>query len=304
MPLIRVACGVCHAALQVRAELAPREGRCPKCGAAISLPASGVCPETLPLGYALAPDILAEISRRKQSAVLVVFDTPAQGAYALSRQAGANVCCYRTGDMGDAQLALVLGELARMTPGAKNAKGGTMLTPLQPELPLDFKGDRLGMTLPEFKARHARTVGKFVLPYASDFTPGQANTSLWSEAWHAAAGIVHARVDLPSENNSPSVAGVKTELFIYQFVDGLLFRMTGLFDTEAFSLVRKGFTDKHGAPSKELQDPVELVWENGVLAIHLVRGTMRPKRSSMIVYTHKELQATADQRAPRRGADL
>jgi hypothetical protein len=247
---------------------------------------------------------LAEASRRHRSAVLVVFDTPALGSYALSRQAGANVTCYRTGDMSDAQLVQVIGELGRMTPGGRNDQGGLSLASAVIAPPFDFKGDALGMSLAQFTARHSRMVGKIALPYTSESTRGHANSALWSEAWHAAANIVHARIDLPAENNSPTVAGVKTELFVYQFVDGLLFRMTGLFVTEAFHVVRAAYAEKHGTPTKVHDDPAEFVWDNGVSAIHLVRGTMRPKRSSMVIYTHNDLVVRAERRTPQRTGDL
>ena len=53
-----------------------------------------------------------------------MFETPAFGSYAISRQHFANACCYRTGDMTDEQLAQVLGELPKMTPGPRNEARG------------------------------------------------------------------------------------------------------------------------------------------------------------------------------------
>src|SRR5262245_55596124 len=38
--LLRVECGSCRAVLQVRPELAGHEGRCPKCGARVTIPSS------------------------------------------------------------------------------------------------------------------------------------------------------------------------------------------------------------------------------------------------------------------------
>ena len=160
------------------------------------------------------------------------------------------------------------------------------------------------MKLADFKAKHARTIDKFALPFSSETTPGLELDALERSVARLGGHRARARIELPSENNSPTVAGVKTQLFIYQFVDGLLFRMTGLFDTEAFHVVRNGLNEKHGTPTHELADPVELVWENGVSKIHLVRGSIRPKRASMIVYSHDELLASAELRTPRRGADL
>jgi hypothetical protein len=339
MSLIRLECASCHAILQVRAELAWQQGRCPKCGATVNVPApaasdsavasaaapvamaaspppplsppasppapqppAAMTPAALSLAQAMAPDMMAEIARRKKSAVLVVFETPTDGDYEISRSPAANVRCYRTADINDAQVMVVLGELGQMTQGQRNQKGGIGLRP--DALPYELKGDRLGMTLADFKSKYARTVGGMKMPYCSDMAPGQANAALRSEPWHAAAGIVHGRVDLPSESNSPTVAGVKSELLLYHFVDGQLFRMTALFDTEAFHLVRDALEQKQGDPTTEIKDPLELAWANGVSTIRLVRGTMRPKKFSSLHFIHDELQRLAESRLPQRDSDL
>lgn len=250
----------------------------------------------------MAPDMMAEIARRKKSAVLVVFETPSDGDYQISSNPTANVRCYRTADINDAQVMVVLGELGQMTQGQRNQKGGIGLRP--DAVPYELKGDRLGMTLADFKTKYARTVGGMKMPYCSDAAPGQANSALWCEPWHAAAGIVHGRVDLPSESNSPTVAGVKSELCLYHFVDGQLFRITTLFDTETFHVIREALTLKQGEPASEVKDPLELTWTNGLSTIRLVRGTMRPKKFSSLHYIHDELQRLAESRLPQRNNDL
>ena len=83
---------------------------------------------------------------------------------------------------------------------------------------------------------------------------------------------------MPSEGNSPTIAGVKTELVLYHFVDGRLFRITVLFDTEAIHLIREAIVTKHGLPTSETKEPVEIAWQNAVSTIRLVRGMMRPKK--------------------------
>ena len=80
--------------------------------------------------------------------------------------------------------------------------------------------------------------------------------------------------------------------------------MTALFDTEAFHLVHEALIKKQGAPTREIKEPLELVWENGVSTIKLYRGTMRPKRASTLHYSHNQLQKTVEGRAPQRAADL
>jgi len=368
MSLIRVECGNCQTALQVRAEMAGQQGRCPVCQAVIAIPAAGntqdlaTAPPTpasppsspgssgrlsqtsavsfdapptatpapkpdssqrlssppaaapaatavtanpaLPLGQAMAPDMLAEISRRKKSAVMVIFETPASGSYEISKQPEANVRCYRTADMSDAQLMLVLEQLGHMSQGMRNLKGGIGLEAEGQPQPYELKGDRLGMTLEEFKAKYSRKVGGITLPYCSDSFPGQPNQALMAEPWYAAAGLINARIDLPSENNSPTIAGVRTDLFLYHFVDGRLYRMTALFDTEAFHLIHNALVQKQGPATRENKDKGELTWENGVSTIHLVRGAMYPKKPSRLVYFHNALQKSAEGRAPARASDL
>jgi hypothetical protein len=259
---------------------------------------------TVSLGQASAPEMLAEIFRRKKSAVMVVFETPDSGSYELSRQPDANVRCYRTEDMSDVQLMQVLEHVGHMSQGKRNQKGGIGLQPDAEAIAFELKGDRLGMALDDFKAKYARRAGSITLPYTSESCPGQANASLWSEPWHVAAGLINARVELPSEGNSPTVAGVKTELMLYHFVDGRLFRITTLFDTEAFHLIREAIVAKHGAPTTEIKEPMELAWVNAVSTLRLVRGMMRPKKASMLVLVHHELQKAAEGRMPRRVDDL
>lgn len=367
MSLLRVECASCRSALQVRAEHAGQQVRCPKCGTTIVIPAAGEASSTdippmappaappvaaagksagessvlgasssgivgsssssvigssssrivqapkpmdsaraaaLPIAQASAPDMLAEIRRRQKSAVMVVFETPTTGSYELSKRPEANVRCYRTADMTDGQLMEVLEQVGHMSKGQRNQKGGIGLQGDGQPLPYELKGDRLGMSLEEFKTKYARRIGGMNMPYCSDATPGQANPAVWSEAWHAAARLVTGRIDLPSESNSPTVAGVKTELFLYHFVDEQLYRMTALFDTEAFHLIREALAQKQGPPAREIKEPLELTWENGASTIKLVRGTMRPKKHSSLIYVHNELAKSVEGRAPRRTADL
>jgi hypothetical protein len=379
MALIRVECGGCGTALQVRAELAGQQGRCPKCGAVMPIPtaaearsgdsfvlgSSSQCVVTgsgprpaapgssspsafqqpakpaaappssagsmgskpapaaavpspapaapsstsmssavIPLGQAMAPDMLRELHRRKKSAVMVVFDTPTDGSYLISRKPEANVRVYGSPDMNDAQVMQVLEQIGHMSQGVQNQKGGFGLQPEATPLPFELKGDRLGMSLDEFKTKYSRQVGGMLLPYCSDSSPGQSNPTLWSEPWHASMGLVNGRIDLPSENSPPTIAGVKTESFIYHFVDGKLFRMTILFDTEQFHLIHDAVLKKYGPPQKKFDDRMEMIWDNGVSTIKLVRGSMRPKKHSSLIYVHGQLQKIAEGRTPQRATDL
>ena len=71
----------------------------------------------------------------------------------------------------------------------------------------ELKGDRLCMSLDEFKHKYARSSedGREKLPLCSDEAWGANKAALHVAPWHTQAGIIHARIDLPSENNPPTV---------------------------------------------------------------------------------------------------
>jgi len=144
-------------------------------------------------------EMVEELSRRKRSAVLVVFETPESESYELNQQPGADVHCYRTADMNDAQLMQVLQELGSMSQGQRTDKGGVGLGADGRPQPFELKGDRLGTSL---------------------------------------------------------------------------------------------------------EDPLRFIWRNKVSSIELVRGTIRPKRPSMLHFVHGELYQSFQGRAPSRSEDL
>lgn len=303
---IRLECTGCKSILEVKDALAGKQGNCPKCGAVIVVPAANQqTAHGRLLAEATGAEMIETIHRRQKSAILVVFETPASGVYDLTAQSGANVRCYRTADMDDQQLMEVLAQLGQMSQGKTNAQGGVGLAVDEELQPFALKDDPVGMSLAQFKEKYARELGAGLkAPFCSDAFAGQANQALLSEPWHAKAGIVHARVDLPSENHSPTIAGVDTEILLYQFVDGLLFRITALFDTDSFHHIREALCDKHGPPSDELRDPLGYVWQNQVSRIEVIRGTIRPKRPSMLHFIHLELYARFQTRTPTRTQDL
>ena len=303
---IRVKCAGCQSILEVKDTLAGSQGCCPKCGGVIQVPASGAAGSTARLlADASELEMVEELNRRKKSAVLVEFETPESESYELHRLPGANLRCYRTADMNDAQLMQVLQGLGHMSQGKGTAKEGVGLGAEDGPEPFELKGDRLGISLSEFKAKYARKLGAGMsAPFCSDSFPGQALQALHAEPWHTAAGIIHARVDLPTESSSPTVAGVDTELLLYQFIDEKLFRITALFDTDSFHHIREGLFEKHGTPTTELADPLGFIWRNEVSTIELVRGTIRPKRPSMLHLVHSDLYEIFQSRVPTRSQDL
>jgi hypothetical protein len=162
------------------------------------------------------------------------------------------------------------------------------------------------MTMEDFKSKYARFTpdGRQDLPICSDMPGYIGKADLHGEAWHRRASIIHARVDNPLEDNSPTVAGVKTDLLLYQFVDGKLFRISALFATDLFHLVSEAVVNKFGRPAHETKQPREMIWENNVSQIRLARGTVHPRTPSSLHLVHKELLAAADSRMPKASHDI
>ena len=300
--VIEFQCPGCSATLRVNSDFAGQQGKCQQCERPIIVPAASS--EPLLLRDATPDDIIAELSRRDRSAVVAMFDTPESGTYDLHDLTGAKVRCYSTADMDDAKMLQALANLGRIAQGIDQKRGQPQAVD-QSNL-LEFKGDWLGMSLAEFKIKHKRKTGGIgvKLPWCSSDSPDQRIQGLLAEPWHTKCGIVHARIELPVENNSPTVAGVKTELFVYQFIDARLFRMSAFFDTDSFHVVREAISEKHGTPTSIEKDSTEFVWDKGVCSIRLVRGKVRPKRASMLHYIHNQLFQQMVQRSPDKSSDL
>jgi hypothetical protein len=162
------------------------------------------------------------------------------------------------------------------------------------------------MDLEDFKQKYARSVEgtSARLPLSSDTAWGANKASLHSEPWHKDAGIIYARVDLPAEENSPSIAGVKTELMLYQFVDGKLFRISAFFPTDQFHVISEAAVKKYGPIAREVPKPRQLVWENDVAEIVLLRGAVHPPTPSALHLIHTALVNVAEARTPQGGQDI
>ena len=162
------------------------------------------------------------------------------------------------------------------------------------------------MSLDEFSEKYARNIegSPQKLPLCSDTAWGPNKAALQSQPWHRQAGIVYARVDLPAEDNSPTVAGVKTDLLLYQFVDGRLFGILAEFPTDKFHLVSDAAIKKYGPVTRENQQPRQLIWENPAASVVLTRGTVHPVQASTLYLVHKQLTAMAESRTPTGAADI
>ncbi len=331
MPL-QIECPGCKNILHVPDELAGKQGKCIHCGHRLTVPGKSVGGT---VNVAIAPPVVAgsgdggggssnvggggsltptlfeatpeamvrEIFRRQQSAMLLVFPTPADGVYDLSTTPDCDLKCIATEDINQARFGqLVAGFIQRFAP---RKKGPPAAAPTPEEMLFELKGDRLGMSLDEFKEKYQRNgEGGVRLPLCSDTAWGANKAALYAEPWHLKENIISARIDLPAEDNSPTVAGVKTDLLLYQFVDGKLFRIAAKFPTDKFHLVSEAAIKKYGPVTRETQKPRQLIWENPLAWIAINRGSVHPPESSTFEFVHRDLERLADSRKPTSTADI
>lgn len=299
---IECKCNACNAVLQVQDSFAGKQGRCPHCKSKITVPTGASDP--------LTPEcVVAEFRKRGKSAVLLLFDTPVDGNYALLENPDGTVKCVGSDDMSHEQLREVIKSVAALaTADEKNApsksKDGVGAEPYE------LKGDRLGMALADFKMKYHRAIKSDTrtAPFTSEDTAGEENVSLLTLPWHANAGIVHCSIDYPFERfqgrPAPTVAGVATDFLIYKFVDGSLYQITAFFDTNAFEVVRSALIERYGNPDKEEKKPAFLFWWNGCSSVSLRRGRLNPSEYSHLHFTMDNLMAIVTARAPNRSEDL
>ena len=337
---MRIECPGCNAVLQVEEALAGKQGKCIHCGHKIIVPSqSGMAhsvpvppPPPVPFLTEASPEaMIRELHERRKSALLLVFEPSPDGSYDLANIADNKLKCVATEDITLENFGELVASFSRRfaprKPAAPVAEAGAAPTgsgpvvPAQPQGsmvgklsgtvqgpddPYEIKGDQLGMSMAEFKTKYARFTpdGRQDLPICSDMPGYIGKSDLHGEAWHRKANIVHARVDNPLEENSPTVAGVKTDLFLYQFVDGHLFRISAWFATDLFHVVNEAVLQKYGKPTYENKQPRELFWENNVSKIVLTRGTVHPRTYSTLHLVHKQLTELAASRAPRASEDI
>jgi hypothetical protein len=326
---LRIECPGCKAVLQVEEALAGKQGKCIHCGHKIIVPTqSGPAlsvpvppPPPVPFLTEATPEaMMRELHERRKSAILLVFEPTLEGSYDLADIPDAKLKCVATEDINMERFAQLVGSFENRfiakrpaakpeggVPGPEPSVIGKLSGPAQgPDEPYELKGDALGMSLADFKSKYARFTpdGRQDLPICSDMPGFIGKADLHGEAWHRKANIIHSRVDNPLEDNSPTVAGVKTDLLLYQFVDGKLFRISALFATDLFHMVNEAVVNKFGPPSRETKQPRELIWDNNVSRIVLTRGTVHPRTASSLHLIHKELLAAAESRMPKASHDI
>lgn len=300
---IQIECPGCKATLQVADELAGKQGKCVQCGHKLTVPGKASFGGFSPTLFEATPEAMVrELYRRQQSALLLLFPLPTDGSYDLATIPDADLKCIATEDVNQVRFAQLM---TSFTKRFGPRKAGAAAVPMVEEQLYQLKGDELGMSLDEFKGKYARSGdGGQKLPLCSDTAWGANKASLHSEPWHRQAGIITARIDLPSEDNSPTVAGVKTDLLLYQFIDGKLFRIAAFLPTDQFHLVSEAAIKKYGPVTRETQKPRQLIWENPIATVVLTRGSVHPREASILELTHKQLDELATSRTPTGAADI
>ena len=316
---MQIDCPGCKATLQVPDELAGKQGKCIHCGHRLVIPGARASTSSISLSNTLheaTPEsMVRELHRRQQSAVLLIFRPTEDGSYDLSNVPDTELKCIATEDINQTRfLQIVEGFAKRFTPRKKTpsasssvigAVAAAAIAAASSDEPFELKGDRLGTSLEEFKGKYNRSgEGGQRLPLCSDTAWGANKASLRSEPWHQIAKIIHARIDLPAEDNSPTIAGVKTELLLYHFIDSQLFRITAYLPTDQFHLVSEAAINKYGPVIRETQRPRQLFWENAASSVILTRGSVHPREPSVLELVHKQLDELASKRAPSAAADI
>jgi hypothetical protein len=300
---IQLECPGCNQTLLVPDDLAGRTGKCIHCGQRLTVPGRASVSGLAPGLFEATPEaMLRELFRRQQSAMLLVFPQPEDGSYDITKVPEGELKCIATEDINQSNFGQLVASFNQMyAPRKKGSIAGQTVE----EMMFELKGDRLGMPLDEFKQKYERNgEGGVRLPLCSDTAWGANKASLRSEPWHQKANIIHCRIDLPAEDNSPTVAGVKTELLLYQFIDGRLFRMIAFLPTDKFHLISEAAIKKYGPVTRETQKPRELVWENPLAWVSLTRGTVHPPESSVLELVYRQLQQVAESRMPTSTTDI
>ena len=185
--------------------------------------------------------------------------------------------------------------------------------------PFSLKGDQLGMSLEAFKTRHRRrfNVGKqYEAPFCSDQRSKREReaspiSTLFEADWHPRGGIINARLTYPFEDrkentHTPTLAGTKVKIHIYEFVDGRMFGIRYYFPRDGFSRALVALVETYGDPARTEEREYQngfgakfigkvCSWDNGVSTIALAERSFDLKTSSLR-FEHKELSGTVEAR--------
>ena len=177
----------------------------------------------------------------------------------------------------------------------------------------ELNGDRLGMSLEGFKAKHYRIIPgeSRDAPFCTDATPGIDHPRLLYKADFHKIGIVHGQTSYPFEylknkSKRPTIAGVPADVFVYKFIDRQLFEVIISCERVNYSTVLKAFEAEYGEPTAAQEDVAQTsdvaqfdhashIWRNRVSSITLLERGIHPNTFT-IALTHAELARIAAER--------
>src|SRR4029079_18474403 len=156
---MQIDCPGCKATLQVPDELAGKQGKCIHCGHRLVVPGarasvSGIMSSGLL--EATPESMVRELHRRQPSAILLIFQPTEDGNYDLTNVPDADLKCIATEDINQARFAQVVeGFAKRFAPRKKSQSASSTIIggPGPANQLFELKGDRLGVTLEEFKGK-------------------------------------------------------------------------------------------------------------------------------------------------------
>lgn len=167
----------------------------------------------------------------------------------------------------------------------------------------DLKGDKLGMSLTEFKKKHHRKVkgDNAALPWCSDSRPGIDFTPLGSEAYFQQAGLINCQLHYPFEENysgwkPQTVGGAPTLLLRYHFIDEKLYEITVAFDRDDFDPVQDALIAKYGDPTYNFGGG-KLMWKRPTCTLAFTNGKTKRTLALLMIW-HDDLKNVAKSRKP------
>ena len=305
---IRVRCQACGATLTIPEEFAGKKAQCGSCSAPFRVPSLTVAPQAPTRRYldnASIEEMLAELHKRGVAGVLAIVDVHQYDLGTLAeliesgRELARGVNLSSTEQLSADQLRDFITALGGFANQQAAPQGQTADDAYYE--PFDFKGDKLGMSLGEFKQKYARQVPgtNLIAPFCSDKATGFRVKELLSEAWHTAAGIIHARLEYPSEERPSTIAGAEADLVLYQFLDGRLFQVSAWFAAQHFPNVASALRRKYGPPETEGSNPTHLAWKRIASSLEVTGGRISPAEPATFRIYFDDLVAEATSREPR-----
>lgn len=195
--------------------------------------------------------------------------------------------------------------------------------------PYDIKGDKLGMSLEEFKKHHysfhAGSPKLHVPDSTGPFCTDRADSEMFLSADEAAAGVVScypawsvyrpglANLNRATHAEAETLANVELQGIAFHFYKGQLFKIIVIFPAEGYDIMKVAFAEKFGAPviiPHELQnaygakfDGEESNWTNGVSSIQMKRRASDLSTGGMVMLL-PDIQKQVEAAMPKKPKDL